>query len=441
MTAPSPAGAGTGSPTASQAWPDSALHRTWLTGHAHDLLAFGAGFASSAGGAGWLGDDGTVDASQPVFTWITCRMAHVYGLGHLMGVPGSGVRAQTALDALRGRLRDDVHGGWFASIAADGTVDDSKSAYAHAFVVLAASTGVAAGLDGAEELLADALSVLDTRFFDETSRLHVDEWDAAWTVLDTYRGVNANMHAVEALLAAGDVTGDARWTQRALGVARYVGCEWAPRHDWRIPEHFDESWVPLLDLNAASPDDPFKPFGATVGHGIEWARLLLHLHAALGAEAPDWLVPAARSLYARAIEDGWRTSSAGACGFVYTTDWSGEPVVETRMHWVAAEAVGAAAALYRATGEEAYALDYARWWDHAVESFVDPVHGSWHHELDPTNTPSAAVWPGKPDLYHAFQATLIPQAPLTPSLATALRTGLVPLPPARSFRADPPRRA
>jgi hypothetical protein len=30
------------------------------------------------------------------------------------------------------------------------------------------------------------------------------------------------------------------------------------------------------------------------------------------------------------------------------------------------------------------------------------------------------VWPGKPDLYHAVQATLIPRLPLAPSMATAL---------------------
>lgn len=408
-------------------WLDSDLHRVWLTGHAHDLLAFGRDVVPDAGGAGWLGDDGSVDPSQPVHTWITCRMAHVYGLGHLMGVPGSARRAQAALDALRGRLHDDENGGWFASIAAGGTPDGTKSAYAHAFVVLAASTGVAAGLDGAGDLLDDALAVLDERFFDAGAGLHVDEWDAAWTTLAPYRGVNANMHAVEALLAAADVTGDARWRRRALEIARSVACDWAPGHDWRIPEHFDESWAPLLRLNEDAPDDPFKPFGATVGHGIEWSRLLLHLDAALGADAPSWLVPAARSLYARAVDDGWRTSAAGAAGFVYTTDWTGEPVVETRMHWVAAEAIGAAAALFRATGDETYARDYTRWWDHAVEAFVDPLHGSWFHELDTSNAPSATVWAGKPDLYHAFQATLLPQAPLAPSLATALRSGMVPL--------------
>lgn len=406
-------------------WFTSASHRRWLEEHSRALLTFGAAFPSPAGGAGWLEVDGTLDPSQPVFTWITCRMAHVYGLGSLLGVPGSAPRAQAALDALRGRLHDDAHGGWYASIGANGVVDDTKSAYAHAFVVLAASTGVAAGLDGAADLLDDALTVLDERFFDPASGLHSDEWDASWTVLDPYRGVNANMHAVEALLAAADVTGDVRWRDRALGVARYVAQEWAPAHGWRIPEHFDEEWGPLLDLNADCPDDPFKPFGATVGHGIEWARLLAHLHAGLGSQAPGWLLTAARELYGRAITDGWRESTPGAWGFVYTTGWDGETVVATRMHWVAAEAIGAAAALFHATGEDRYAADYQRWWDHVATVFIDAQNGSWHHELDPTNTPSRAVWHGKPDLYHAVQATLIPRAPLSPSLAVSLRDGLL----------------
>ena len=34
------------------------------------------------------------------------------------------------------------------------------------------------------------------------------------------------------------------------------------------------------------------------------------------------------------------------------------------------------------------------------------------------------MWPGKPDLYHAFQATLLSVLPLAPGLAVAVRDGL-----------------
>jgi len=99
-------------------------------------------------------------------------------------------------------------------------------------------------------------------------------------------------------------------------------------------------------------------------------------------------------------------------------------VVRTRMHWVVAEAIGAAAALHQVSGEARYARDYARWWDFAAEFLIDRERGSWHHELDSSNTPSSEVWTGKPDLYHAFQATLLPLLPLTPGLAIAVRDGL-----------------
>jgi mannose/cellobiose epimerase-like protein (N-acyl-D-glucosamine 2-epimerase family) len=159
-----------------------------------------------------------------------------------------------------------------------------------------------------------------------------------------------------------------------------------------------------------------------VGHGLEWSRLLLQIDATLPGRAPETLVPAARELYDRAVRDGWSVDRAP--GFVYTTDWSGAPVVHTRMHWVAAEAIGAAAALHRATGEARYASDYALWWDYAAEFLIDRERGSWHHELDASNVLSHDVWPGKPDLYHAFQATLLPLLPLAPGLAVALSNGL-----------------
>ena len=97
------------------------------------------------------------------------------------------------------------------------------------------------------------------------------------------------------------------------------------------------------------------------------------------------------------------------------------------MHWVLAEGFAAAAALHQRTGEQRYA-DHARtWWAYAERHLIDREHGSWHHQLDAQNQVIGTVWPGKPDLYHAVQATLIPRLPLAPGLAAALAAG----PPAR----------
>ena len=35
-------------------------------------------------------------------------------------------------------------------------------------------------------------------------------------------------------------------------------------------------------------------------------------------------------------------------------------------------------------------------------------------------TPDTSTWSGKPDLYHSYQALLLPSLPLSPAAATAL---------------------
>lgn len=390
-----------------------------------DLLRFMVG-ARRPDGFGWLDELGEVDTDRPVELWITCRMTHVAALGVLANEPpavGGPDRAELAalaahgVASLAGPLRDHAYGGWYAAVADGVATVTTKQAYGHAFVILAASSAAKAGVPGADALLAEALTVSAERFWDEREGLSVEEWDADWSVLDRYRGVNANMHTVEAYLAAGDVTADAVWHERAGRIAvRVAG--WAAANDWRIPEHFDATWTPLLEHNRDEPAHPFRPYGATVGHGLEWARLLLSVDATLGDAAPAGLGEAAVALYDRAVADGW--DADGAPGFVYTTDWSGEPVVRSRMHWVLAEAVNAAEALRQATGESRYADDAAQWWSYADRVLIDHDRGSWHHELDTHNRPAGTVWPGKPDVYHAYQAAILPELPIAPSFATAL---------------------
>ena len=395
----------------------------YLAAQRGSLLRFALG-AAADDGFGWLNEYGRVDPDRPVELWITCRMTHVAALG-VLGAEHPDVSALRSMAAhgvraLRRRLHDPIHGGWYAAMRGGVPTDTAKQAYGHAFVVLAASSAAAAGAAGAEALLADALEVSGRRFYDEVSGLSLEEWDGSWTELDPYRGVNANMHTVEAYLAAGDVTGDRRWHQRAGRIAARV-VAWAGGNDWRIPEHFDASWNPMLDFNRDEPAHPFRPYGATVGHGLEWARLLLSVDLTLGDDAPPGLREAAVALYDRAVSDGW--DADGSPGFVYTTDWDGTSVVRERMHWVLAEAVNAAEALRQVTGEQRYADDASAWWAYADTHLVDHELGSWHHELDTDNRPAATVWPGKPDVYHAYQASLLPTLPLVPSFAAALAQG------------------
>ena len=382
-----------------------------LEQEAERLLAFARGSVHPDGGFGWLSEDGTLQTERPVELWITCRMTHVFALAQLIGHEWAAPLVDHGVAALTGRFRDPVNGGWYAAVGPHGPVTRTKTAYEHAFVVLAASSAAVAGRPGADALLADALDVLDRRFWDEAAGMVVEEWDEAWTTLDGYRGVNANMHTVEALLAVGDVG-------RAERIVTRVVHGFARDHAWRIPEHFDATWTPLPDYHRDEPAHPFRPYGATVGHWFEWSRLTLSLRAALGASAPAWMLEDAVALFDAGVREGWAVD--GADGFVYTVDWDGTPVVRQRMHWVVTEALAAAATLHAVTGEAAYAAWHERWWAYAETHLIDREHGSWHHELDPDNRPSAGTWAGKPDVYHAFQATLVPRLPVWPPFARAL---------------------
>ncbi|GAA4730303.1 hypothetical protein GCM10023350_11920 [Nocardioides endophyticus] len=383
------------------------------------LLEFARASAHPDGGFAWLDDDGNPLLGRPVELWITCRMTHVFTLAHLMGRPYAAELVDHGIAALTGRMRDAEHGGWWAAVDGDGPTVRSKTAYEHAFVVLAASSATAAGRPGSAELLREALDVLDRHFWDAEAGMVVEQWDEAWTVLDDYRGVNANMHAVEALLAAADVTGDAGLRDRARQIVTTVVHGFARANHWRIPEHFDAHWRPQLGYNRDEPTHPFRPYGATVGHWFEWSRLTLGLRAALGDDAPDWMLADAVALFDAGVREGWAVD--GAAGFVYTVDWDGTPVVRERMHWVATEAIAAAATLAQVTGDPAYAVCEDVWWSYADQHLIDRERGSWHHELDPENRPASGTWAGKPDVYHAIQATLVPRLPVSPAFAVALR--------------------
>jgi sulfoquinovose isomerase len=387
----------------------------WLRAEEQRLLAF-ARAARRPGGFAELDRRGRQEAGRPVQTYVTARMTHVFALADILGDASAGALADSGVAALRGPLRDPDHGGWFPAEPDGGPAD--KRAYDHAFVLLAAATASGAGRAGAAELLAEAAACVERRFWREEEGASLETWDRGWSRPEPYRGANANMHMVEAFLAVADATGNQVWLERALRVADRLVHGAAREHGWRLPEHYDASWRVVPGYHAEDPAHPFRPFGATVGHWLEWARLLLHLRAGL-PDPPPWLLADARALFAAAVAQGWAVD--GAAGFVYTVGWDGRPVVRARMHWVLAEALGAAAVLHRVTAEESYAGWQARWWDYAERHLLDRVDGSWHHELDEHNRPAATVWTGKPDVYHAYQAALLPRLPVAPSLGGAAR--------------------
>ncbi|MFP3515182.1 AGE family epimerase/isomerase [Pseudomonas sp. SIMBA_077] len=403
-----------------ESWLTSASHLKWLHDQGQTLVDFAKaarvplGFAS-LDRLGKRPNDALAD------TLTTARMVHSFSLAHIQGLPGCTPLIDHGLLALAGPLRDATHGGWFVSPDAHEG-NRRKDAYLHAFIALAASSAVVAGRLGSAELLAEAVGVLERHFWSEEEGALLESFAEDWSDGELYRGANSNMHGTETFLALADVLDEDLWLDRALRIAERVIHQHAAHSNYLPIEHFDGEWQPLPDYNRDNPADPFRPFGKTPGHGFEWARLLLHLEAARkqrGMPTPEWLLSDARQLFHNACLYGWQVD--GAPGIVYTLDWNHRPLIRERLHWTLAEAAAAATALIQRTGEPQYDEWYQRFWDYIDLHLIDREHGSWHHELGPDNLPSTTIWPGKGDLYHAYQATLLPRLPLAISLASALK--------------------
>ncbi|GGH50196.1 AGE family epimerase/isomerase [Microbacterium album] len=375
----------------------------WLRAEEQRLLDWGARAVDDLG-FGYLDSTGRIDETAGHPLLVTARMTYVFAIAARRGRSDAAGLRDHGVRALLDRFPDREHGGWVSQLERPL---GRKSGYDHAFVLLAAAAVRDAGTEGAA-LFDAAAAIVQERFWRADEGAIADSFAADWSDPEPYRGANANMHLVEAFLAAWAATADADWLRKAGRIAERLIHGAARSHGWRIPEHFDEHWRPLLRYNADRPEDQFRPYGYLVGHSFEWARLLVQLSDAFsscGRESPRWLGDAATALWERALEVGWSPDSRA--GFVYSLDWEDRVVVDARLHWVVSEAAGAAAALAR-RGVPGAAVWGERIWADIESRFADPA-GSWHHELDAAGRPSARVWPGKPDLYHAYQAVVSAQ--------------------------------
>ena len=396
-------------------WRTLPSHRLWLLQQAGDLLGFfERASVDPAGGFHELDDSGEPmpPGSAGRQLHATARMVHCFALARLLGRPGAEAIIDHGMAFLWNRHRDPANGGYFWGVGADGPTDDIKQAYGHAFVLLAAASATAVNHPDAGRLLADITAILDERFWEEDHGAVAEAFTPDWHSLGPYRGQNANMHLTEALMAAFEVTGDNFYLSKAERIADLIVNRHARANGWRLPEHFTADWQ--VD-RSYSGDPMFRPFGTTPGHSLEWARLLLQLWET-GGRRLDWPPEAAKALFRQATADGWGEGG----GFYYTLDWDGTPRVADRYWWPCCEGIGAAAFLSAIEGDDLYEDWYRRIWDFSAAHLIDRAHGGWHPQLDRALRPSEGPFYGKPDLYHALQACLIPLLPTTGSIAAGL---------------------
>ena len=239
-------------------------------------------------------------------------------------------------------------GGYHLVVDADGDpVDRTRSAYGHAFVLLAYARAADAGIEGAAADLERTHALIEERFRDDAGMLRSD-CGPDWTEQEAYRGQNANMHACEAYLAAYEATGEESYLDRARHLAETITVDIAAETDGLLWEHYTDGWDHDFGYNADEPRHQFRPPGYQPGHPAEWAKFLALLDR-YGAAPPTvggssggrggWY-ERGRELFDAAVDHGWTEN-----GFVYTHEADGTPIVADRYGWALAEAIGASAAL------------------------------------------------------------------------------------------------
>ncbi|MDB5612522.1 MAG: family epimerase/isomerase [Devosia sp.] len=402
--------------TNSSPWPQRPFHRQYLMRQTNNLYDF---FESPSinpkGGFFELDDEGvpldTDNSTRQIH--VTTRMVHCAVLGSLLGRPGSDEIIDHGMRYIWEQHRDAKHGGYVWGLNDSGVTNGSKQAYGHAFVLLAASSAKLVGHPLADQMLADVTQVINARFWDDKTGSVRDEYNQDWSQLLPYRGQNANMHMTEALMAAFEATGNKDYLHKAERIAELIILKNAVPLGHRVAEHFDANWV--LDKGYEG-NEMFRPSGATPGHWLEWSRLLYQLWI-LGEKRSSWMTGAARELFRQAIDLGWDKAHGG---FFYTLDWDNQPIMREKLWWPVSEAISAAAYISAYDNSDYFEAWYRKLWDYAENYVIDHARGGWLSELKEDLTPTSRLFVGKPDIYHALQACLIPLYPANGSLTKAI---------------------
>jgi mannose/cellobiose epimerase-like protein (N-acyl-D-glucosamine 2-epimerase family) len=226
-------------------------------------------------------------------------------------------------------------------------------------------------------MISELYDLLESHFWSPDAQLYVDAISPDdWSTIDPYRGQNANMHMCEAMIAAHEATGEARYLDRAYLLARRICVDLASKTNGLIWEHFTPDWKVDWTYNIDDPKNLFRPYGYLSGHFVEWAKLLVTLH---GLRPEPWMTERAQALFKIAVDTAWDSENGG---MHYSFAPDGTILDTDRYYWVLAEAIAAAALLASQTGDPEYWSWYDTFWDYSHRHLIDHDYGGWYRVLD-----------------------------------------------------------
>jgi len=355
---------------------------TFLREHIAQTMAFYHPRAIDPNGGffHYFRDDGTVyDASHRHLVSST-RFVFNYAMAAIeFGKPEYLDAIHHGLRYLREVHRDASTGGYAWTLRDGKPEDRTNHCYGVAFVLLAYSTALKAGITDASAWMNETWQLLETHFWDAQAKLYRDEADPQWQ-FSTYRGQNANMHMCEAMLAAYQASKEPRYLDRARTLAHSMTQRQAKLADGLVWEHYHQDWSIDWDYHRDDPKHLFRPWGFQPGHQTEWAKLLMIMEPLLQerGENEAWIVPTAQHLFDVALAHAWDPVHGGIC-YGFAPD--GSVCDGDKYFWVQAESLAAAALLRARTGDAKYDEWYMKLWAYSWDHFIDHRYGAWYRIL------------------------------------------------------------
>ena len=164
-------------------WFDSIEHNRWLSANMQALVEEAEGSIVPTGFA-HLDADGKADLSRSIDLAVTGRMAYIFSLGVLMGLPGTRRYVDHAVTALTKYFTDPVNGGMWYQIKAEPDAEGRgipwdeasrvKSQYHTVYALLGVAAATVANRPGAHELLETMLQ--------EQKDYWIDDYGLVWEI-------------------------------------------------------------------------------------------------------------------------------------------------------------------------------------------------------------------------------------------------------------------
>lgn len=362
------------------------LNRDFLTAHIAKTMSFYQpnDFDEKGGFNHYFRDDGSIYNQESRHLVSSTRFIFNYAMASIAtSEPSYLDRAKHGIQFLRQHHRNPNTGGYAWVLENRKAVDQQNHCYGLAFVLLAYSCGLKAGIEECHAYIDETFSLMERYFWQEHYQLYADECSADWQVTSPYRGQNANMHSCEAMIAAYEATQDERFLDRAFTLADNICNRQANLAQQQIWEHYDSNWNVDWDYNRDDAKNLFRPWGFQPGHFTEWAKLLLILDR---HRATPWLFPRAKQLFDQALATAWDNEYGGIC-YGFAPD--GTICDDDKYFWVQAESFAAAALLIERSEthseREHYRQCYQKIWQYSWQHMIDHQYGAWYRILQRDN--------------------------------------------------------